>query len=38
VEQCDVDAVLQAAELPVEYLDDPRIQRVLRQAWQVRGR
>ncbi|MDQ3762842.1 MAG: tetratricopeptide repeat protein [Actinomycetota bacterium] len=31
------DAVLQAAELPAEYLTDPRIQRVLGQAQQVRG-
>jgi DNA-binding SARP family transcriptional activator len=29
--------VLQAAELPAKYLDDPRIQRVFGQAQQVRG-
>ncbi|MGH3813488.1 MAG: hypothetical protein ACRDUV_13725, partial [Pseudonocardiaceae bacterium] len=32
-----LDAVLAAAELPTEYFDDPRIQRVLGQAQQVRG-
>jgi ATP/maltotriose-dependent transcriptional regulator MalT/DNA-binding SARP family transcriptional activator len=32
-----LDVVLAAAELPAEYLDDPRIQRVLGQAYQVRG-
>jgi ATP/maltotriose-dependent transcriptional regulator MalT/DNA-binding SARP family transcriptional activator len=32
-----LDAVSQVAELPAEYLDDPRIQRVLGQAQQVRG-
>ena len=32
-----LDAVLEAVELPAEYLDDPRIQRVLGQAQQVRG-
>ncbi len=37
VERGQPDAVLQAAELPGEYLDDPRIQRVLGQALQVRG-
>ncbi|MGH4008932.1 MAG: BTAD domain-containing putative transcriptional regulator [Pseudonocardiaceae bacterium] len=37
VEGGQPDAVLQAAELPAEYLDDPRIQRVLGQAQQVRG-
>jgi ATP/maltotriose-dependent transcriptional regulator MalT/DNA-binding SARP family transcriptional activator len=37
VERGEVDAVLQAADLPAEYLDDPRIQRVLGQARQVRG-
>lgn len=37
VEQGRLDAVLEAAELPVEYLDDPRIQLVLGQAQQVRG-
>jgi ATP/maltotriose-dependent transcriptional regulator MalT/DNA-binding SARP family transcriptional activator len=38
VESGQIDAVLQAAELPAEYLDDPRVQRVLGQAYQVRGR
>jgi ATP/maltotriose-dependent transcriptional regulator MalT len=37
VERGDVDAVLRADELPAEYLDDPRIQRVLGQAREVRG-
>lgn len=37
VERGDLDAVLKAAELPAEHLDDPRIQRVLGQAQQVRG-
>ncbi|MGH3944668.1 MAG: BTAD domain-containing putative transcriptional regulator [Pseudonocardiaceae bacterium] len=37
VERGHPEAVLQAAELPAEYLDDPRIQRVLGQAQQVRG-
>jgi ATP/maltotriose-dependent transcriptional regulator MalT/DNA-binding SARP family transcriptional activator len=37
VERGQPDAVLEAAELPAEYLDDPRIQRVLGQAHQVRG-
>lgn len=37
VESGQLDAVLQAAELPAEYLDDPRIQQVLGQAQQVRG-
>ena len=37
VQSGQLDAVLQAAELPAEYLDDPRIQRVLGQAHQVRG-
>ena len=32
-----LDNVLQAAELPAEYLDDPRIHLVLGQARQVRG-
>jgi ATP/maltotriose-dependent transcriptional regulator MalT len=32
-----LDTVLQAAELPAEYLDDPRIHLVLGQARQVRG-
>jgi DNA-binding SARP family transcriptional activator/tetratricopeptide (TPR) repeat protein len=32
-----LDNVLQAAELPAEYLDDPRIHLVLGQALQVRG-
>jgi ATP/maltotriose-dependent transcriptional regulator MalT/DNA-binding SARP family transcriptional activator len=38
VERGQLDAVLQAAELPADFLDDPRIQRVLGQAQQVRGR
>jgi ATP/maltotriose-dependent transcriptional regulator MalT/DNA-binding SARP family transcriptional activator len=37
VESGQPDAVLEAARLPDEYLDDPRIQRVLGQAQQVRG-
>ncbi|HZE01388.1 MAG TPA: AAA family ATPase, partial [Pseudonocardiaceae bacterium] len=37
VQSGELDAVLEAAELPAEYLDDPRIQRVLGQAQQVRG-
>lgn len=37
VESGQLDAVLQAAESPAEYLEDPRIQRVLGQARQVRG-
>jgi ATP/maltotriose-dependent transcriptional regulator MalT/DNA-binding SARP family transcriptional activator len=37
VQSGELDAVLQAAEMPAEYLDDPRIQRVLGQAHQVRG-
>jgi ATP/maltotriose-dependent transcriptional regulator MalT/DNA-binding SARP family transcriptional activator len=37
VESGQPDAVLDAAALPPEYLDDPRIQRVLGQAQQVRG-
>ena len=37
VERGQLDAVLEAAELPAEYLDDPRIHRVLGQAQQVRG-
>ncbi|MEO7196832.1 MAG: BTAD domain-containing putative transcriptional regulator [Pseudonocardiaceae bacterium] len=32
-----LEDVLRAAELPAEYLDDPRIQQVLGQAQQVRG-
>jgi DNA-binding SARP family transcriptional activator len=32
-----VDAVLEAAELPPEYLDDPRIRQLLGHAHQVRG-
>jgi ATP/maltotriose-dependent transcriptional regulator MalT len=38
VDRGHLDPVLEAAELPAEYLDDPRIQRVLGQAQQVRGR
>jgi ATP/maltotriose-dependent transcriptional regulator MalT/DNA-binding SARP family transcriptional activator len=38
VESGRLDAVLQATELPADYLNDPRIQRVLGQAQQVRGR
>ncbi|MGH2854908.1 MAG: BTAD domain-containing putative transcriptional regulator [Solirubrobacteraceae bacterium] len=37
VDSGQLDAVLHAAELPAEYLDDSRIQRVLGQAQQVRG-
>ncbi|MBV8995802.1 MAG: tetratricopeptide repeat protein [Pseudonocardiales bacterium] len=37
VERGELDAVLQAADLPADYLDDSRIQRVLGQAQQVRG-
>ncbi|MDQ4102844.1 MAG: tetratricopeptide repeat protein, partial [Actinomycetota bacterium] len=37
VESGQPDAVLEATQLPAEYLDDPRIQRVLGQAQQVRG-
>jgi DNA-binding SARP family transcriptional activator len=37
VERGELDAVLQAAEFPAEYLEDPRIHRVLGQAQQVRG-
>lgn len=37
VERGQLEAVLQAANLPAEYLDDPRIQQVLGQAQQVRG-
>ena len=37
VESGQSNAVLQAAELPAVYRDDPRIQRVLGQAHQVRG-
>jgi ATP/maltotriose-dependent transcriptional regulator MalT/DNA-binding SARP family transcriptional activator len=37
VESGQPEAVLEATELPAEYLDDPRIQRVLGQAQQVRG-
>lgn len=37
VESGELGAVLEAAELPAEYLQDPRIQRVLGQAQQVRG-
>jgi ATP/maltotriose-dependent transcriptional regulator MalT/DNA-binding SARP family transcriptional activator len=37
VERGQLDAVLQAANLPAEYLDDPRVQQVLGQAQQVRG-
>ncbi len=37
VDSGHADAVLETAELPADYLDDPRIQRVLGQAWQVRG-
>lgn len=37
VERGQLDVVLAAAELPAEYLDDPRIQRVLGQARQIRG-
>lgn len=37
VDRGQLDVVLEAAALPAEYLDDPRIQRVLGQAHQVRG-
>lgn len=37
VERGQLDAVLEAADLPAEYLDDPRIHLVLGQAQQVRG-
>jgi ATP/maltotriose-dependent transcriptional regulator MalT/DNA-binding SARP family transcriptional activator len=37
VERGDLAAVLQATDLPAEYLDDPQIQQVLGQAQQVRG-
>jgi ATP/maltotriose-dependent transcriptional regulator MalT/DNA-binding SARP family transcriptional activator len=37
VERGQVDAVLAAADLPAEYLDDPRIQQVLGHARLVRG-
>ncbi|MDQ4104267.1 MAG: tetratricopeptide repeat protein [Actinomycetota bacterium] len=37
VERGQAAVVLEAAELPAEYLEDPRIQRVLGQAHQVRG-
>ncbi len=37
VQHGQLDAVLEAAQLPSDYLDDPRIQRVLGQAQQVRG-
>lgn len=37
VEGGHLDAVLQAAQLPAEYLDDRRVQRVLGLAQQVRG-
>jgi ATP/maltotriose-dependent transcriptional regulator MalT/DNA-binding SARP family transcriptional activator len=37
VESGQSSAVLQATELPAEYRDDPRIQRVLGQVQQVRG-
>ncbi|HEX6402271.1 MAG TPA: tetratricopeptide repeat protein [Pseudonocardiaceae bacterium] len=37
VEHGELDAVLQATDLPAEYLDDPRIQLVLGQAQQVQG-
>jgi ATP/maltotriose-dependent transcriptional regulator MalT/DNA-binding SARP family transcriptional activator len=37
VEHGELDAVLQATDLPAEYLDDPRIQRVLGRAQQVQG-
>ncbi len=38
VERGELDAVSEAAQLPEHYLDDPRVQRVLGQAQQVRGR
>ena len=37
VERGQLDAVLEAAKLPAQYLEDPRIQQVLGQAQQVRG-
>jgi len=37
VERGQLDAVLQAAQLPAEFLDDPRVQRVLGLARQVQG-
>lgn len=37
VERGHLDAVLAAATLPAEYLEDPRIQQVLGQAAQLRG-
>jgi DNA-binding SARP family transcriptional activator len=37
VESGQLDAVMQAAELPSKYLDDPRVRIVLGQAQQVRG-
>ncbi len=37
VERGQLDAVLETANLPAEYLDDPRVQLVLGQAEQVRG-
>jgi DNA-binding SARP family transcriptional activator/tetratricopeptide (TPR) repeat protein len=37
VQSGQAEVVLEAAELPAEYLDDPRIQQVLGQAQQVRG-
>jgi DNA-binding SARP family transcriptional activator/tetratricopeptide (TPR) repeat protein len=37
VESGHVDIVLQAAQLPPSYVDDPRIQRLLGEAQQVRG-
>lgn len=33
----EISAVLAAAELPPAYLDDPRVQRILGHAWQIRG-
>ena len=38
VERGELDAVLEAAQLPEQYLDDPGVQRVLGQVQQVRGR
>ncbi len=37
VDRGQLDAVLETAALPAEYLDDPRIQRVLGQVQQVQG-
>lgn len=37
VESGELDVVLEAAELPAEYLDDPRIRRLLGHAHLVRG-